>query len=231
MVRYPTDTQMPYINWTALFFSQEGGYFLMIITRIEEVKKFKFKVYIDEEYSFTLYAKDINQYQLEENKELSSLIYDKLMNDVVLFRAKQKALAILKFMDRTEQELRRKLKEADYIDEIIDRAIDYVNQYGYLNDERLAEAYIKSRMKTKSKLMLRTELIQKGIDRDIINQVINQEYDDFEEEDPELIAIQKAISKKTKAPEELSPEEKQKLLLSLYRKGFDLDKIKQILQN
>jgi regulatory protein len=202
----------------------------MIITRLEELDKSKVKVYIDEEYAFLLYQKDIKLFQLEEGGDISAEIFHKIHTDTVLRRAKQKALAILKFMDRTEYELRRKLFEADYTEEIISQTIDYVYEYGYLNDERFAASFVRLKKNNKSKKVLRLELSQKGIKNEIIDKIFTSEYIEEEDtQDPECVAIQKAIAKKTKAPECLSSEEKQKLMASLYRKGFDIDKIKQFL--
>jgi regulatory protein len=201
----------------------------MVVTRFEELEQSKVKVYIDEEYAFLLYKKDIKRYKLEDGSVITSELYDKIIVDTVFRRAKQKAVAILQYMDRTEQELRKKLYEVGYTSSIIDRTLSYVNEYGYLDDERYAAAFVRSKMKTKSKLVIKTKLIQKGISKDIIDCIFMLEYGDGEQEDPELIAIKKAISKKTKTPEDLTYEEKQKLLASLYRKGFDLSKIKQIL--
>jgi regulatory protein len=199
----------------------------MIITRIEEIERSKFNIYIDEDYAFLLYQKDIDTYGLQEGSEISRLCYEKIMEDTVLRRVKQKALAILKFMDRSEQELRKKLSDAGYSEKVVDQAIVYVKEYKYLDDDRFAMSYVRSRKNSKSKLAIKTELIQKGISKETIDAVFMEEYENNEQEDAELSAIQKAIAKKTKTPESLSYEEKQKLIASLYRKGFDLSKIKK----
>jgi regulatory protein len=207
----------------------KGMVIIMVVTRFEELEQSKVKVYIDEEYAFLLYQKDIKQYKLEEGAVITSENYVKIIEDTVFRRAKQKAVAILKFMNRTEQELRKKLSEAEYTDSIIDRTIAYLYEYGYIDDERYAAAFVRSKMNTKSKLVIKTLLIQKGINKEIINNIFMAEYSDDDKEDPELLAIKRAIAKKTKSLEDLTPEKKQKLLASLYRKGFDLSKIKQIL--
>lgn len=201
----------------------------MVITKIEEIERSKFNIYIDEEYAFLLYQKDIDTYGLQEGSEISDLCYKKIMEDTVLRRVKQKALAILKFMDRSEQELRKKLSDAGYSEEVVDQAISYVKEYGYLDDDRFAASYVRSRKNSKSKLAIKTELIQKGISKETIEAVFMEEYENNELEDAELSAIQKAIAKKTKTPDSLSYEEKQKLIAFLYRKGFDLSKIKKVL--
>ena len=201
----------------------------MIITKLEEINKSKVKVYIDYEYAFLLYQKDIANYQLMEGSEITPLVYEELLNKIVFLRAKLKALALLKFMDRTELELRNKLKDAGYTEEIVDKTIAYINSYGYLNDERLTSSYVRNRMNTKSKLMIKLELQQKGISNDTIDQVFKEEYEKDGQEDAEVIAINKAIAKKVKSTTELNYEEKQKLIAALYRKGFDIGKVKQIL--
>jgi regulatory protein len=132
-------------------------------------------------------------------------------------------------MNRTESELRSKLSDAGFTQSIVDKAIQYVDSYGYLNDERLAETYIRTRKNDKSKLAIKMELKQKGVDSKIIDLAFSEEYDTEGEEDPEVVAIKKAVAKKTKSPEEMDYEAKQKLIASLYRKGFDISKIKQVI--
>jgi len=201
----------------------------MITTRLEEIEKSKTKVYIDDDYAFFLYKKELEKYELQEGNIIPDQIYKEIMEELIYPRAIQKALSILKFMDRCEKELRMKLTQADYNKDIIDRVIVYTKNYGYLNDERFTEAFIRARKSRKSKFMIKTELIQKGVSKEKIEAAFLTEYEGEDKEDAELIAIQKAISKKTKEPDNLTPEEKQKLIASLYRKGFDLSKIKQII--
>lgn len=203
----------------------------MHITSLEYQGRSKVRIYIDEEFAFPLLREDVVQFDLKEGLELSREAYDVLLKDGVLRRAKLKALAILKQMDRTEQELRRKLLEAEYPENIIDMTLDYVKGYGYINDSRYASTYIRHRITSKSKNMLVAELYNKGIQRDIIETAILTEYDQAREENPELVAIKKALAKKSYDPENLTWEEKQKLIASLYRKGFDIEKIKQALDS
>ena len=206
----------------------EGGY-PMLITQLIKVKKTGLKVFIDEEYAFLLSEDELDKYNLKEGDNITMELYEELRDKVVYPRAIQKALSLLKFMERCEQELRSKLVQEAYPQEVVDRVIDYVYHYGYLDDKRFASGFVRSRKNRKSKLMIKTELLQKGVARELIDLVLQEEYEGEESEDAELTAIQKAIAKKTGNPSALSPEDKQKLIASLYRKGFDLSKIKQLL--
>lgn len=199
----------------------------MIITRFERIEKSKVRIYIDEECAFRITEKELEKLSLEEGQSLQHEQYDRLIAVLIYPKAIEKALSILKFMDRCEQELRRKLSKEDYQEDIIDRVIEYVKHYGYLNDERFATNFVRARKNRKSKLIIKNELQQKGISKDIIDIVLVMEYEAEDIEDSEIIAIRKAIAKRTKAPGELSSKERQKLIASLYRKGFALDKIEK----
>lgn len=186
----------------------------MIITRLEPIDQKRYKVFIDYEYCFMLYNTDIRRYKIAEDGEISVETYDGIIKDTVYRRAKQKAIAILKYMDRTELELRNKLKQAYYSDEIVERTIEFVMSYHYIDDARFTTNYITSKKATKSKKQIQVELYRKGIDKTLMEQYLDNE---LENDD---IAIQKAIRKKTQTPKELTLEEKQKLIASLCRKGF-----------
>ncbi len=200
----------------------------MIITRLEGLEGSKVRVYIDDEFAFLLTEKELERYRLKEGVVLSSAEYERILEETIYHKVLDKALYILKFADRSETELRKKLIQSEFPAALIDRVISYVKEYGYLNDKRFAAAFIRGRMNKKSKLMIKNELLQKGISGDILEEAFYEIYTE-EEADVELTAIKKAIAKKTADPEALTYEEKQKLIASLYRKGFDLGKIKQCL--
>lgn len=204
----------------------------MFITDIEEInigyskRKTAYKIYIDDVFAFLLYYQDIKKYKLSKGMEISSSLYDEVIEDTVFRRAKQKALAILKYMDRTEKELYTKLQDAYYNYDIIVRTIDYLKDYNYIDDERYASNYIRSKKTSYSKLYLKTKLIKKGINKEVLEKVIDIEYNSPTESiDPEILAINKGIEKRYTDTASLVWEDKQKLISSLYRKGFNLDKI------
>lgn len=193
----------------------------MTITGLEPKEKGKYKVYIDEEFHFVLYYKDLQKYKLEEGSEISGEIYRDIYLNTVLRRGKQKAIAILKYMDRTKQELILKLKQADYSDKVIEEVLAYVIKFHFIDDSRYTENYIRSRKDKKSKRQIITELTGKGIDKSLIDEVLSEEYHS------EAEALKKAIEKKSKNLNDLTREEKIKFASSLYRKGFQMDLIRK----
>ena len=93
--------------------------------------------------------------------------YDDLQKEIIR-QAKARALKILEFSDKTEKQLRDKLKEGEFPPFAVDEAIEYVRGFHYIDDLRYAEAYIRGRRSRKSTYELRMELRQKGLDPDTI---------------------------------------------------------------
>ncbi|HHX12563.1 MAG TPA: regulatory protein RecX, partial [Clostridiales bacterium] len=86
----------------------------MEVTNIEKVNKSRVKVFIDGEYAFPLYNKDIILYQLEEGTNISEEVYESIKEELVFYRSKLKAMSLLMTMDRTEFQLRQKLQRLAY---------------------------------------------------------------------------------------------------------------------
>lgn len=192
----------------------------MVITKLEFGEKNKVRVFIQEEFAFLLYTSDIKKYRLKENEHIEQEKYEFIIKETVFRRAKQKAIAILNRMDKTEYELRQKLHQSEYTDNIIEATIEYIKSYHYIDDRRYAENYIRYKGMKKSKKQIEMELYQKGISKDIIAEVLEQGMDDTE-------AIKRAIQKKTKDASKLSWKERQAIAAYLYRKGFCSEDIKK----
>jgi regulatory protein len=192
----------------------------MIITRLENTGKNKVKVYLDDRYRFTLYDREIKKYGLIEEGNMAETLLNELYNTAIK-RAKQKAMALLKHMDRTEAELKRKLEMAGFSGDIIQEAIGYVTSYHYIDDLRYASSYVRLRKSSKSKRQIIGELQQKGISGIDIQEALSSEYDSEEE------AIQREINKKFSDVKSLTREERQKIAAKLYRKGYGMDLIRQ----
>jgi len=191
----------------------------MIITRLEDTGKNKVKVYLDDRYRFTLYDREIKKYGLMEDGNMAETLLNELYNTAIK-RAKQKAMALLKHMDRTEAELKRKLEMAGFSGDIIQEAIAYVTSYHYIDDLRYASSYVRLRKSSKSKRQIIGELQQKGISGIDIQEALSSEYDSEEE------AIQREINKKFSDVKSLTREERQKIAGKLYRKGYGMDLIR-----
>ena len=187
----------------------------MEITKIQALTKQKYRIFLDGESAFTVYKGELSRYHLEEGAVLPPEVYEELVNGVLKKRATLRAMHILERTDKTEAQLRKKLEESEYPKEAVESAIAYVTSYGYLDDRRYAEHYIEWKKQGKGKARLKMELVQKGISREIIEEVL--ESTDFGETRE---MIRQIILKKRKTNIPMNEKEKQRLYGFLMRKGF-----------
>ncbi|MBQ8802663.1 MAG: regulatory protein RecX [Tyzzerella sp.] len=198
----------------------------MIVTRIESVTKTKFKVFLNEQFAFVLYKGELSRYQIQEGKELSQSLIDTIQTEVILKRAKLRAMHLLNAMDRTEEQLRMKLRQGLYTEDIIDKALQYVKSFGYVEDENYAVRYIRNRQNAKSRKELYAALCQKGVPREYIESAMDSCYEEMDE----MEAIRRLVEKKRFSPEDSTDAEKKKMYDFLLRKGFRSEDIRQVIQ-
>ena len=204
----------------------------MIITKLEVEGKQKINVYIDEGFAFWLYKKEVALHGLKESDIISPTKLEDIIENTVFYRCKLKAMQLLQHMDRTEKELKDRLTREVYSSEIVDRTMEYVKSFHYIDDVRYAVSYIRLKRTTKSKRQISMWLNGKGIYEETIQQAyaeLNESEEGMEEfEDPEIGAIRRIVSKKCSDPSTLTKEEKLKISASLYRKGFSSENIRKV---
>lgn len=89
-------------------------------------------------------------------------------------RGKMRALYILARGDKTEGEIRQKLKNNQYEEEVISKIVEFLNEYGYLNDENYARAFVSEKIKYKSIMQIRSALMLKGLSVSLIDEMIKE---------------------------------------------------------
>ncbi len=199
----------------------------MIVTRTETVTSAKYRVEVDGEFAFVLYKKELDRFGIRENEELSEETYHRIKKEVVLKRAKLRAMHLLGDMDRTRAGLREKLRQNMYPEDVIDEVIAYVDSFGYLNDDRYAENFVLSHKAQKSRKELFALLNAKGISPEQAGRAMETCYGEDEEKE----TICRILQRKKIDTQESSEQEMQKIYGYLARKGFRYETIRQVIQN
>lgn len=202
----------------------------MKITKLEPVTKQKFKVYIDGRFAFVLYKGELSRFSLRENVQITEQTKEKIRTEVILKRAKLRALHLLEAADRTEAALREKLRQGFFPPDIAEEAVAYVKSFGYLSDARYAESFVRGKMETKSRAQIRALLTARGVEKGIIETALETCYEQTESRGEEE-AILKILRKKCFDPDCQDPVQIQKIYASLARKGFRYDTVRQVIQN
>ncbi len=151
----------------------------------------------------------------------------------LLIKGKKRALRLLERKDYSRKELTDRLRKDGYEETMVEHIISYVDSFHYLDDSRVAGSYIRGRKEIKSKRELEYLLKQKGISETDIELALEENYKNEDGIAQEEVAISRYLRKlhvEEEQLEEMVYEEKQKIAAKLYRKGFDLEKIRKMLQ-
>ena len=186
-------------------------------------KIYRNKIYLDNEEIMDISPLIRQKYNLKVNDNIERF-YDEISYEASF----EKGIFLISLKDRTKKELRLKLEEKYRNKPAILKAIEELEEFGYLSDLNYAMSYIESRKYGKNRILY--NLFQKGIDRNTVEEA----YLALEEEKEENIddrKLEKLIEKnsnkirKNNERNEKKIKEEQKFVQYLARQGFSLDKI------
>jgi len=200
----------------------------MVVTQIAELSKSRCKVYIDQEFAFVLYKGELRLYKVAEGKEISRKDYEELTRVVLPRRAKLRAMNLLQKRAYTEKQLRDKLEEGGYPEQILEEAVEYVKSYRYVDDVQYAVDYISCYEERKSAKMLEIQLLSKGVSKENIREAFTRWREQGGIQDEESM-IRELLEKKH-YDTECDIKEKNRIYGFLLRKGFSPDKIQEAMK-
>jgi len=198
-------------------------------------KKNRYSVFLDGNFAFGISASTLFENQLEVGKVLKEEEIVSILQKEELSKLTDRALHFLSYRLRSEKEvtdfLIKKIAAKENIKYhqakdslLINQVVSKLKKYKYLNDFEFAKWFISSRIKTKPKglRLLKLELFNKGIDKDIAEKVLSKNLNQKE-------LAKKAIEKKIKKWQKLPPLElKKKVYSYLAGRGFDWEIIQEI---
>lgn len=202
-----------------------------IITRIEVQKKNKNRVavFIDEAFAFGLDINTLAKFNLKKNDTLTS----ERISEILLAEEKKKvqnsAFRYLANRSHSEKELKLKLKNKGFAENLIDEVLEELKAAKFIDDEQFALSFSRSRINSKQMgaRLLRQELWQKGIEKEIVDKTVKLIYQDFPEEKLAASLVEK---RKTKYKNLDAFEQKKKLHDFLIRRGFNWEIVQKMLE-
>lgn len=202
----------------------------MIVTRLQQLNKTRYRIYIDDRSFCVLYKSELAAYGIVEGEPITEETCERIKTEVLTKRARLRAMNLLTKHSFTERKLREKLIEGGYPDDIVDDALQYMIGYGYVDDRAYARDYITSHDQDKSIRRMVNDLMSKGVSKDIIDEVladIEGTPDAVDEEEQ----IRRLLTKRRLDISEPSPEDMRKIYSYLTGRGYSMDTIRRVLRN
>ena len=196
----------------------------MLVKQIVRCGKSRSIVKLESGLSFPLYSSELNKFDTKEGEDLSDGSLEIIMTQILPSRCIKRAMNLLQKKSFAERELVRKLSEGGYPEEVIDKAVEYVRSYGYIDDVRYASDYIRYHSsQRRGRNRIRAELMQKGIsDADFEKAWSETEELGLIEDSSD--AIRKLLEKKHFSPD-MDPSERNKIAAFIMRRGYSPEDI------
>ena len=202
-----------------------------IISRIETQKRNKQRVnvYIDEEYAFSCEIETVVKNNLKQGAQVDASKLKHMVQQDNYLKCKRDALKIIERGAKSEKQMIDKLMAKGYDDSVIPRTLDFMKDYGFIDDEKLSKSYVSQKSTSIGKNKIKAFLYNKGISEDIIRRCI----DDVDIEMEETTAFNLALKKynvlvKTEKDNNILYK---KLGDYLVRKGYSYDICRSVLKN
>ena len=199
----------------------------MKVKEIVELDKKKVKICLEDGTVFALYKGEARRFSFEEGRDIADEILEDIYSNILQKRARERCFYLLQSMDKTERELQKKLKQGYYPDFVIDSVINFLKQYGYVDDRRYVQNYIRMHSRKKSRRLLEQELYRKGLDRELISEALSEMLEETEgtQEDRERELIYQLLEKKHFVYPCEDRKEWNRIMAYLLRKGFQMDDV------
>ncbi|MBR0337364.1 MAG: RecX family transcriptional regulator [Ruminococcus sp.] len=196
----------------------------MKITDIRPRRKGLSAVYIDGDYALSLDTQTLLEHRIDIGRELDDEELHDLIESSNERRAKEKALWLISYRSHSKKELRDKIsRTCDR--QSAEKAVERMEELGLVNDRDYAERCAQTLIFTKhmSKRGAAMELRRKGIESEIINEVL----DDIEVDEREQ--IQAVIERKY--PKIDDEKIRRRAVAALQRLGYGWEDIKAVIES
>lgn len=199
----------------------------MEITAIEPRRKGLSQLFIDGEEAVKLDSFLLKQQGVKIGQEITDEELHRLIQDSDTRRASEKALYLLEFRSHSKKELSDKIARTAASREAAEAAADRMEELGLVDDTAYAKGLAKTMIVNKQYGLhrVRYELRHKGIDNDIIDEILG-EYEDEDFSD----TIRTFLDKKYPDYAE-DPAVRRRAIAALQRRGYGWDDISRAVED
>ncbi|MGN1139282.1 MAG: regulatory protein RecX [Ruminococcus sp.] len=194
----------------------------MIITNAIPKRKGLSDLYIDGEFAIKIDTETFLVSKFSVGSQIDDQQLKELIESSNIKRAKEKALWLISYRDHSKKELESKVRNCSDMDSA-KKAVEKLESVGLVDDEKFARNYAQQLLFVKhySKKGAKYKLIEKGIDRDLADSVLEEI--DFDPQEHIKIVIERKY-------DNLSDEKTRRRAVSaLQRKGYSWSDIKTVI--
>ena len=208
------------------------------VTSVEPQKNkpHRFNIFLDGEFAFGADEDLVVEHRLVVGKIIEAGELEKILFDAEIGKLMGKMYRLFNIRQRSEKEVRDYFRIKNYElrikgkeqhgELVVNATVNTLKKKGLIDDERFARDWMQARSKKYGPLRIKQELFKKGINREIIEEVISSGFMSHDQEVP-----QKLLEKKMKVWKNLPYLElKKKAYEYLLRRGFEYSIVKETVE-
>ena len=194
--------------------------------RQDHKQRQRYHIDVEDEYAFSVHEDILIKYNLFRGTTIDESFYGEVLHAEERHRAYLAALRYLGIKPRTRRQLKTYLRAKGYSEQVGEEVCAQLAEQRYIDDRAFARQWVEERLRLKprSSCMLRMELAQKGLEKEIVEEALRAITPEDELEAARAL-VEKKLRRTMGRP---SPEEERKLLGLLGRKGFSHSILQQI---
>jgi regulatory protein len=199
------------------------------ITKIEKQKKDKkrYSLFVNDKFILGLSQETLANFSLKVGDKIDKDRLIEIEQKENISQAKEFALKLLSFRPRSRKELKDRLKKKGFDQEIIERTLNRLEELNLIDDYKFASMWVEEKLRYRptGRRVLERELYLKGIEKDIIAEVLDRAYSEVDEKELALKILEKKKKQYAKLDEDVAKRRINNLLL---RRGFSYQTIASI---
>ncbi|MQA90323.1 MAG: hypothetical protein GEU90_08810 [Gemmatimonas sp.] len=190
----------------------------------------RLNLYVDGEFRLTIAAEVAVRRGLRPGHALDEAELTALAEEDARWRARESALRLLSYRQRSENEIRRRLASRHFDPATVETCIDHLKAASLLDDEAFAIAFCRDRLRSRpsGRARLAVELRAKGVRDDVAREALDQIFSSEGQDELEL--ARQAAHKFTRPRNIDALRLRRRLYGFLSRRGFSADTIAAVME-
>lgn len=182
---------------------------------------------MNDKFAFACDAQFVYIHSITKGKVMEKDHLEDIINEDNYIKGKNAALHFLERSFKSSKQVVDKLTSKEFDIKTINRVIEFLQQYGFIDDKRFVELFVKEKIKSSGKNKIKFSLLKKGLPEDLIKEELNRITNEQQLE----IALQLG-EKKVRILSKSENDTKKlykKITDYLVRSGYDFEIVNQVL--
>ena len=186
----------------------------------------RYSIFIDGEFVLGIDKETVEDMDLRVGKLVDEKDLKKITSQEELDKAQAYALMLLGYRERSLREIKIRMRQKGYEEKRVEKVVKYLKDRNLINDKRFTQLWAESRIKKGyGRWRIQSELEQKGVNREMADEILKDLYSGIDEVQIALDLVEKKrwVSKEP-------PRLTERVSNLLRRRGFSFEVISNVVE-